>query len=121
MSPRRASERDSVAVEVGNFHPKDHLAERRLVRRALHEGLVQPGTENQQDEADATAQETKSNMGNATHHSSCQPEATENHAHGSHHNPQDDGVNDGRNYSNPKPTVASSHHRRNRSIRSCWG
>src|SRR6202795_4920266 len=81
MSSRRAFKGDSVAIEIGDSHPKDHLAQRRLIRRAFHEGLIQPGTENQQDDRNATAQNPKTPMRNATHHS-CHPETTENHANG---------------------------------------
>src|SRR6266404_929964 len=113
-------ERDSVAIEIGNFHPKDHLTQRRLVRRTLHESLVQPGAENQQDDRNAAAQNTKSRMRNTTHHP-CHPEATEDHANGSHYNPQNDGVDNGRNHPNPKSSVASTSHRHNCRIRRRYG
>jgi hypothetical protein len=50
-----ALEGDAVAVEVGNFHPQDHLTERRLIGRAFHESLVEPGTEKQKYQGDAAA------------------------------------------------------------------
>ena len=61
-------------------------------------------------------------MRNVVHHASRQPEAAENHAHGSHYNPQNDGVDDGGDHPDPESSVANSHHRRySRLIANRWG
>src|SRR5450631_1529271 len=117
MPYRRAFERDSVAIEVGNLHPEDHFAQRRLIRRAFHESPVQPGSEKQQDEGDATTQKSESRMGE-TIHPSRQTDPTENHANGSHHHTQDDAVDNGRDYPNPEPSITKSRYWRRHLIRS---
>src|ERR1700674_3423914 len=58
MSARGAFELNPVAIEVGDFHSKDQLANSRLIGRALHESFVQPRAKKQQDESKATAEET---------------------------------------------------------------
>src|SRR3984885_15758823 len=117
MLPRRTLERDAFAVEICNFHPKDHLAERRLVGRAFHEGLVEPRAEKKKDKSQTAAQKSEGKAGNMTHHRPCQPDSAKNHADRGDHDAQDDGVDDGCDHTDPEASVADSSDRSNNWIR----
>src|ERR1700756_2883453 len=109
MPPGSARERDAVAVKISDLHAKNHLSQRRLVRRAKHESLVEPRAEDHQHQHDTTAEQmqAQSTVRKTTHHSR-RPTQTENHADRPRHRSHDNPINDDGNDSNPEPSIPNS-------------
>ena len=108
MPARGTRERDAIAVKIGDLHPKDHLAERRLVGRAFHEGFVEPGSGDGEQEHQSPAEKVHQGKSRMRRPTKRQSPESEHGTEGSEDDAYEDSIDDGSDDTDPESPVANA-------------